>query len=61
MVVEVAYNAMEGDRFRQTAQFVRWRPDREARSCGYDQLDRPTRFDVEQVLAGDPTGGGARG
>jgi ATP-dependent DNA ligase len=66
LVVEVAYNAMEGDRFRQTAQFVRWRPDREARSCGYDQLDRPARFDVDQVLAGDPTGsgsvaGGARG
>jgi ATP-dependent DNA ligase len=64
LVVEVAYNAMEGDRFRQTAQFLRWRPDREARSCGYDQLERPARFDVDQVLAGDPTAhadGGARG
>ena len=44
------YDAMEGDRFRHTAQFERWRPDREPRSCGYDQLDRPLRFDVDQVL-----------
>jgi ATP-dependent DNA ligase len=61
LVVEVAYNAMEGDRFRQTAQFVRWRPDREPRSCGYDQLDRPARFDVDEVLAGDPTRGASSG
>jgi ATP-dependent DNA ligase len=52
LVVEVAYDAMEGDRFRHTAQFVRWRPDRDPRSCGYSQLERPIRFDVDQVLAG---------
>ena len=55
LVVEVGYDAMEGDRFRHTAQFVRWRPDRDPRSCRYDQLDRPVRFDVDQVLRGDPT------
>ncbi|MEO3742858.1 ATP-dependent DNA ligase [Plantactinospora sp. B5E13] len=55
LVAEVGYDAMEGDRFRHTAQFVRWRPDRQPRSCGYDQLDRPIRFDVDQVLRGDPT------
>lgn len=54
LVVEVAYDAMEGDRFRHTAQFVRWRPDRDPRSCRYDQLERPIRFDVDQVLGGDP-------
>jgi ATP-dependent DNA ligase len=54
LVAEVAYDAMEGDRFRHTAQFVRWRPDREPRSCGYGQLERPIRFDVDQVLGGDP-------
>ncbi|MEV0394107.1 ATP-dependent DNA ligase [Polymorphospora rubra] len=54
LVVEVAYDAMEGDRFRHTARFARWRPDRDPRSCGYDQLERPVRFDVDQVLAGDP-------
>jgi ATP-dependent DNA ligase len=52
LVVEVAYDAMEGDRFRHTAQFRRWRPDREPRSCDYQQLERPINFDVDQVLAG---------
>ncbi|GGM75071.1 ATP-dependent DNA ligase [Dactylosporangium sucinum] len=54
LVVEVGYDAMEGDRFRHTAQFKRWRPDRDPRSCTYEQLDRPIRFDVESVLAGRP-------
>ncbi|WBB98732.1 MULTISPECIES: ATP-dependent DNA ligase [unclassified Solwaraspora] len=55
LVAEVAYDAMEGDRFRHTARFQRWRTDREPASCRYDQLDRPVRFDVHRVLAGDPT------
>ncbi|GAA0722819.1 ATP-dependent DNA ligase [Dactylosporangium roseum] len=54
LVVEVGYDAMEGDRFRHTAQFKRWRPDRDPRSCTYEQLDLPVRFDVESVLAGRP-------
>ncbi len=41
-VVEVRYDQMEGDRFRHTAQFNRWRPDREPRSCTYEQLQKPT-------------------
>jgi ATP-dependent DNA ligase len=51
LVVEVAYDAMEGDRFRHTAQFVRWRPDRTPESCTYEQVERPVRFDVDRVLA----------
>jgi ATP-dependent DNA ligase len=51
LVVEVGYDAMEGDRFRHTAQFRRWRPDRTPESCTYAQLDRPLRFDVDEVLA----------
>ncbi len=54
LVCEVAYDHLEGDRFRHTAQFVRWRPDRDPGSCTYDQLDRPVRFDVDRVLAGRP-------
>lgn len=54
LVVEVAYDAMEGDRFRHTARFVRWRPDRTPDSCTYEQLERPIRFDVDRVLAGAP-------
>jgi ATP-dependent DNA ligase len=49
-VVEVRYDYMEGDRFRHTAQFVRWRPDRTPESCTYEQLERPVKFDLADVL-----------
>ena len=52
LVCEVAYDHMEGGRFRHTAQFRRWRPDREPASCTYDQLDRPVNFDLARVLSG---------
>ncbi|MCA1719838.1 MAG: ATP-dependent DNA ligase [Actinobacteria bacterium] len=50
LVVEVAYDHMEGARFRHTAQFRHFRPDRDARSCTYEQLERPVRFDLSSVL-----------
>lgn len=50
LVAEVGYDAMEGTRFRHTAQFKHWRPDREAASCTYAQLERPVRFDLGSVL-----------
>ncbi len=49
-VIEVRYDYMEGQRFRHTAQFVRWRPDRDPISCTYEQLLRPIRFDLADVL-----------
>ena len=49
-VVEVRYDHMEGDRFRHTAQFVRWRPDRDPRSCTFRQLEEPARFDLSAIL-----------
>ena len=55
-VVEVSYEHTEGgypSRFRHTAQFVRWRPDREPASCGYGQLDEPVRYDLDAVLRGE--------
>ena len=51
-VVEVRYDYLEGERFRHTAQFVRWRPDRDPASASYAQLDRPVRFNLADVLAG---------
>ncbi|MFE3019585.1 ATP-dependent DNA ligase [Streptomyces sp. NPDC059256] len=51
-VVEVAYDHMEGDRFRHTAQFRRWRPDRTPEDCTYAQLEEPVRYDLAEVLAG---------
>ena len=52
LVAEVRYDQLEGHRLRHAAQFVRWRPDRDPRSCGYDQLDVPVAYDLERVLTG---------
>ncbi|WP_285683135.1 ATP-dependent DNA ligase [Actinoplanes sp. NBRC 103695] len=49
-VVEVRYDYMEGARFRHTAQFERWRPDRDPRTCTYEQLERPVQFNLAEVL-----------
>jgi ATP-dependent DNA ligase len=51
-VLEVRYDHMEGTRFRHTAQFVRWRPDRSPRSCTYQQLEEPVSFDLAEILRG---------
>ena len=53
LVVEVRYEHMEGVRFRHTAQFNRWRPDRDPRSCTYEQLEEPVKFDLAAILSRD--------
>ena len=50
LVAEVAYEHMQGDRFRHTARFQRWRPDREPRSCTYEQLDVPVPVTLRTVF-----------
>jgi ATP-dependent DNA ligase len=52
LVVEVKYDQLEGRRLRHTGQFLRWRPDREPRSCTYDQLEVPVRYDLAEVFDG---------
>ncbi|MEU6338251.1 ATP-dependent DNA ligase [Streptomyces cellulosae] len=52
-VAEVAYDHMEnGQRFRHTARFRRWRPDRAPESCTYAQLEEPVRYDLAEILGG---------
>jgi ATP-dependent DNA ligase len=51
-VVEVRYDHMEGRRFRHTAQFNRWRPDRDPDSCTYAQLEQPATFALGDILPG---------
>nr|WP_281385942.1 ATP-dependent DNA ligase [Nocardioides luti] len=50
LVIEVKYDHMEGRRFRHTAHFKRWRPDRDATSCGYEQLEEPVSYDLGRIL-----------
>jgi ATP-dependent DNA ligase len=52
LVVEVRYDHMEGERFRHTAQFNRWRPDREPRSCTYAQLEQPVTYRLGDIVPG---------
>jgi ATP-dependent DNA ligase len=50
LVAEVAFEHMQGDRFRHTARFQRWRPDREPSSCTYEQLDAPVPIELHEVF-----------
>jgi len=50
-VVEVKYVQVTNGRFRGTTRMVRWRPDRDAASCGYDQLEVPEPIPVSEVFA----------
>ncbi len=54
-VCEVVYDQMEGNsvdgrRFRHAVRFVRWRPDRDPRSCTFAQLEVPLHYDLYDVL-----------
>jgi ATP-dependent DNA ligase len=60
-VLEVRYDHMEGPRFRHTVQFVRWRPDREPRSCTYAQLEEPVSFNLGEILGTGGSGGSGGG
>jgi len=54
-VCEVKYDHLQGDRFRHAAVFARWRPDKPAQDCRYDQLEVATAFELEKVFgAGKP-------
>ncbi len=62
LVLEVAYDQMEGClgsaaasrvRFRHAARFLRWRPDRDPQSCTFEQLEVPLRYDLADVLTGE--------
>ncbi|HEV8658701.1 MAG TPA: ATP-dependent DNA ligase [Thermoanaerobaculia bacterium] len=49
-VVEVAYDHMQGTRFRHAAHFVRWRPDKRPQDCRYDQLEVTPPYELERVF-----------
>lgn len=51
-VVEARYDHMEGERFRHTAQFNRWRPDRDPHSCTFEQLEQPVTFELNDIVPG---------
>ncbi|HJW92323.1 MAG TPA: ATP-dependent DNA ligase [Thermoanaerobaculia bacterium] len=49
-VVEVAYDHMQGTRFRHGARFVRWRFDKQPEDCRYEQLEVTPAYELERVF-----------
>jgi ATP-dependent DNA ligase len=51
LVVEVAYEHMQGTRFRHMAQFRRWRVDKNPRDCTYTQLEAVPPHELKAIFA----------
>jgi ATP-dependent DNA ligase len=51
-VVEVAYDHLQGDRFRHATTFKRWRPDKQPSDCRYDQLEETAAFEIAKIFGG---------
>lgn len=51
LVVQVAYDHMQGERFRHTAQFRRWRPDKQPSDCTYAQLEVVPPHELEAIFS----------
>jgi ATP-dependent DNA ligase len=49
-VCEVAYDHMQGTRFRHAAKFRRWRPDKRPQDCRYDQLEVTPAYELNRVF-----------
>jgi len=50
LVCEVAYDHLQGDRFRHATTFRRWRPDRQPESCTYAQLETAVPAELDAVF-----------
>jgi ATP-dependent DNA ligase len=49
-VCEVAYDHLQGDRFRHATTFRRWRPDRSPADCRYDQLESTAPVELKLIF-----------
>jgi ATP-dependent DNA ligase len=52
-VAEVAYDHLQGDRFRHGTTFVRWRPDKRPEACRYDQLEATPAYELGLIFGGE--------
>lgn len=49
LVCEVAFDHLQGDRFRHGTTFLRWRPDKDPSECTFEQFDPPRPFSLEEI------------
>jgi len=52
LVVEVAYEHMQGTRFRHMSHFLRWRTDKKPSDCTYAQLEVVPPLELMEIFAG---------
>ena len=52
LVCEVAFEHLQGMRFRHAAKFKRWRPDKPPSACRYDQLDETPAYELQKIFGG---------
>jgi ATP-dependent DNA ligase len=50
LVCEVAYDHLQGDRFRHATTFRRWRPDKAPTQCRYDQLEVTAPYELARIF-----------
>jgi ATP-dependent DNA ligase len=50
LVCEVAYDHLQGDRFRHATTFQRWRPDKTPDACTYEQLEVTAPFELKEIF-----------
>jgi ATP-dependent DNA ligase len=55
-VCEVAYDHLQGDRFRHGTTFRRWRPDKQPADCRYDQLEETAPFELSRIFGAETAG-----
>jgi ATP-dependent DNA ligase len=51
-VCEVAYDHLQGTRFRHATHFLRWRPDKSPQDCRYDQLESKAPYELAKIFGG---------
>jgi len=49
-VAEVAYDHLQGSRFRHATTFKRWRPDKPPEACRYDQLEETAPYLLASIF-----------
>jgi ATP-dependent DNA ligase len=52
-VAEVAYDHLQGSRFRHATTFRRWRPDKPPAACRYDQLEVTAPYLLASIFSED--------
>lgn len=51
LVCEVAYDHMQGPRFRHATTFLRWRPDKNPQDCTFEQCQPPIPMSLDEITA----------